>query len=760
MNDSVLQNALRLSRAGKFAEAAQLYQDILRRDPKQFDALHALGILCYQSGRLDEADRLIGEAVRINPRAADALYNRGCLLLNMSRLDEAVDCFNRAIALKPDYVEALGNRANVFLRLGRPIESLADCDKIVALRPKLPQGWATRAGALLALKRPSDALASFDRALAIRQDYLPVWIDRASALLALQREDEAVASLDKALAIDPKNSEIVYRRADLLLWLKRHSEAARAYEHFLSLRPDHSEGWNRLGVCFIELKRQADALACFDKAVALDAKNVDAWNNRANVYFEMKRFLEAARDYRETLKLAPNLPFVEGFLIQSRLRVCDWRFLDEDRRKLTAALARGKSIIDPQGNLAISRSPEDQLQCARTFMAGEASVPQISGAGRHSQDRIRLAYLSADFRPHPVAFLIAGVFEHHDKTRFETIGVSFGPSGESQIRSRIAAAFDHFVDVRDRSDSEAAAMLKRLNVDIAVDLMAFTEGCRPGILARRPAPIQINFLGFPATMGAAHIDYIFADRFLIREDERGFYGEQVVYLPDTYQANDSKRSIADRVPARRDMGLPEAGVVFCCFNNNYKITPKIFDVWMRLLSKVDGSVLWLLEDNAPAAGNLRREAVTRGVAPERLVFASRAAPAEHLARQKLADLFIDTSPYCAHTTCSDALWVGLPVVTYYGPTFASRVASSLLNAIGLPELITHSLEEYEALAFRLARDKEALAAIKAKLAGNRDLYPLFDTALFTRNLESAYAAMMKRYFQGLPPQSFAVDRLP
>ena len=760
MNESVLENALRLRRAGKFAEAAQLYSELLRRDPKHFEALHALGILHYQSGRLEEAERLIGQAVLVNPLAADAFYNRASLLLRMNRLEEAVHCFDRALALKPDYFEALGNRGSALLSLGRIAEAVIDADRLVAMRPDLPQAWASRASALLAANRPAEALSSYDRALSLKDDFASVWKDRAAALVALNRENEALESLDKAVGLEPKSAELLYRRADLLLWLKRNSEAVLAYDAFLALEPDHSEAWSRRGVALIGVRRHADALACFEKAVALDPVNVDALNNRANVHFEAKRFEEAARDYERVLNLAPDLAYVEGFLIQCRLRVCDWRKLDADRRRLTAGLAAGKRVIDPQGNLSISRSPEDQLQCARIFMADEAAGPPLWRGERYSHDRIRLAYLSADFRPHPVAFLIAGVFEHHDRNRFETIGISFGPGADSDIRARIAAGFEHFHDVRNTSDAEVAAMLRRMEVDIAVDLMAFTDDCRPAILAQRPAPIQANFLGFPGTMGAAHIDYIVADRILIPADRRRFYSEQVVYLPDTYQANDSKRRVAERTPSRGEAGLPEMGFVFCCFNNNHKITPEMFDIWMRLLAKVDGSVLWLLADNATAAANLRREAAARGVRPERLIYAPRTTPPEHLARQRLADLFLDTSPYGAHTTCSDALWVGLPVVTYLGPTFAARVAGSLLTAAGLPELVTASPAEYEALALDLARDTGALASVKSKLAPNRGTCPLFDTARFTRNLESAFIVMMQRHRSGLAPHSFAVEPPP
>jgi protein O-GlcNAc transferase len=760
MNDSVLHNALNLRRAGKLAEAAQLYAEILKKDPRHFEALHALGILHYQTGRLEEAERLIAEAINVNPTAADALYNRASLLLRMNRVEEALQCFDSALAIRPDYPEALGNRGSALMRTGRAAEGLADFERLVALLPNLPQAWTNHASALVALARALDGLASYDRALTLKPDYAEAWRGRAGALAALHRHEDALASIDKAIGIEPRNAETLYRRADLLHWLKRHADAAAGYEAFLAVEPNHAQAWNMRGIALVELRRQNDALACFDRAVALEPNDPDAWNNRANVLFELKRFEEAARDFERVLKFDPDTPYVEGFLIQCRLRNCDWRHIEKDRRTLTEGLLTQKRIIDPQGNLAISRSPEDQLQCARIFMADEAAGPALWRGERYAHDRIRVAYLTADFRPHPVAFLIAGVFEHHDKTRLETTGISFGPGVESDIHARIASAFEHFHDVRNKSDIEVAAMLKAMEIDIAVDLMAFTEGCRPGILTQRPAPVQVNFLGFPGTMGVKHMDYILADRIIIPASEQRFYGENVVYLPDTYQPNDSKRRIAEPTPKRESAGLPEDAFVFCCFNNNYKITPEIFAVWMRLLKEVAGSVLWLLADNPQAVANLGKEAASHGIAPERLIFAPRIAPPEHLARQRLGDLFLDTSPYTAHTTCSDALWAGLPVVTFLGPTFAARVAGSLLNAAGLPELVAPSLADYESLALHLARDKPALAAVRARLAANRQTCALFDTARFTRNLERAYVAMRERSQKGLAPESFAVENAP
>jgi len=397
------------------------------------------------------------------------------------------------------------------------------------------------------------------------------------------------------------------------------------------------------------------------------------------------------------------------------------------------------------------------LHCARIWAArnGPAAATPLWSGERYSHDKIRLAYLSADYRAHATAFLMAGVFESHDRNRFETVAISYSTDDKSPTRARLERGFDRFIDVRMKSDAEVAGILRDMEIDIAVDLKGYTAESRPGILAHRGAPVQAHYLGFPGTMGVDYVDYLIADPIVVPEAHREFYTESIAYLPDTYQCNDSKRFITERTPLRLQVGLP-SGFVFCCFNNNHKIMPEMFDIWMRLLGAVEGSVLWLLQDSAVVAANLKREARARGIAPERLIFAPRVDQGAHLARQRLADLFLDTLPYNAHTTASDALWAGLPVVTALGSTFAGRVAASLLHAAGLPELVTASVWEYEALALKLAREPAALAGVKAKLRANRDTCALFDTARITRNLEFAYATMWERQQHGLPPATFTV----
>jgi protein O-GlcNAc transferase len=442
-------------------------------------------------------------------------------------------------------------------------------------------------------------------------------------------------------------------------------------------------------------------------------------------------------------------------------QVCDWRQSERLTRDLVEGVRAGKPVVTPLNFLAIADSPADQRACAAVYARDQypATAP-LWGGERYRHDRIRVAYLSADFRDHPVAWLIAELIERHDRAAFEVHGISFGPDSPGPMRKRLEAVFDHFIDVRAKRDNEVAASLREAEIDIVVDLMGYTQHSRPGIMARRPAPVQVNYLGCPATMGVDFIDYILADRFVIPESQQAHYSEKVVYLPDTFQSNDTQRKIAERAPTRAEVGLPERGFVFCCFNNNYKITPEFFGAWMRVLKRVEGSVLWLLARDAVTAENLRREAQARDMAPERLVFAPRVRQELYLARYRAADLFLDTLPFNAGTTASDALWAGLPVLTCAGNAFAGRMAGSLLNAIGLPELITHTLPDYEALAVKLATEPQLLRGLKERLAANRLTAPLFDIERFRRHVEAAYRTMWETTQRGEPPRSFSVEAGP
>ena len=530
------------------------------------------------------------------------------------------------------------------------------------------------------------------------------------ALQRLNRHGQALDAFDRALELDPAGADAVLARANALLALHRHREAIACYDRYLAVHPDAAEAWHNRGVAQSQLKRFKDAVSSFAKALALRPDSAQTWHNRGIAHSELQDFEAAVGDHERALVLDPDLPEARGHLVFAKLSACDWRGLEPEREKIATELRAGKPAIVPFANTMISDSPADQLQCARLWMARRGFVfPPLWRGEQYHHERLRVAYVSGDFRAHPVSILMAGVFEHHDRTRFETTGISIGPDDRSEIRARVAAGFERFIDAGRKSDLEIASLLREMEVDIAVDLMGLTADCRPGIFALRPAPVQVNYLGYPGTMGAPFMDYILADRVVIPEREQHHYSEKIVYLPDTYLASDGRRTIAP-APSRAEAGLPEHGFVFSSFNQTYKFTPEVFAVWMRLLRAAEGSVLWLPEGNDAARRNLTRAAESHGVARERLIFAPHLPSAEqHLARLSLADLFLDTLPSNAHSTASDALWAGLPLLTCMGSTFAGRVAASLLGAIGLPELVTESIAAYEAMALNLARDAGAWA---------------------------------------------------
>ncbi|HXC27104.1 MAG TPA: tetratricopeptide repeat protein [Stellaceae bacterium] len=709
-------------------EAAAHYEVALRLAPAFADAQAGLGNCLLRQKRLREAAAALRTAIALDPGNVAAYDHLGSALQAQSELEAAGAAFRQAIALDPGYVEAHYNLGNALLAGERYDEALASFDAALRLQPDLASALHNRGVALLELERCDEALASFDRTLQLTPEDARTFNSRGGALRRLGRSAEAIASYDQALALSPDLVEAIYNRANALLAAGRHAEA----------------------------------IAGYDRALLLQPGLVEALNNRGTALLESDRFEEAAEAFSRLLRLSPDHPYARGTLHYTRLLCCDWVDYTQNVECLGAGLATGQRIAPPFMVLSLPSAPETQRIGAALY-GEERHPPAAHPVWRgeiHPHERIRVAYLSADFRAHAATSSIAEVWERHDRTRFETIAVSFGPSPEGAFGDRLRSSFERFFDARDRGDREIAAMLKAWQVDIAVDLMGYTKRCRPGIFALRPAPIQVNYLGYLATMAADYIDYIVADRMTIPEGEQSLYSEKVVFLPDTFLPTDATRQIPAYIPTRAEEGLPETGFVFCSFNNTYKITPPVFDLWLRLLQKVEDSVLWLLDGNDAAVRNRRAYASARGVDPDRLVFARRKEGPEHLARHRLAGLFLDTVPCNAGATAADALWAGLPIVTCAGSSFVGRMAASQLAAIGLPELVTTNLGDYEVLALQLAREPAALATVKAKLERNRATHPLFNTARYTRHLESAYEAMWQRYQRGEPPTGFAVPPLP
>ena len=607
---------------------------------------------------------------------------------------------------------------------GRVSAAEAAYRKAIEARPDHPETHYNLAVLLRSAGRLLEAEAAYRKVLQLRRDFPEACNNLGNLLKELGRPADAEASYRQALECRADYVEAIYNLGTLLHEGNRLAEAEAAYRQALQLRPDYPEFHNALGNLLYQGGRQDEALACF----------------------------------RQVLALNSSYPSARGMVVECQAWLCQWQGHQQTEQDLLQGVRQGRTQVPPLAFLHYCDDPLAQRQCAEVWardrfprQAGDAG-----GALRHSHDRIRLAYISPDFRSHAVAYLITDLIEQHDRSRFEVFGISIGPDSQDRWRERLQKGFDYFLNLRGESDEAVAQRLTRLELDIAVDLAGYTAHSRTGILASRPAPVQVNYLGFPGSMGAPFIDYLLADRFVIPEAFEPYYTEKVVCLPETFQCS-SLRRIAEWTPARRDLGLPETGFVFCCFNSSYKIRPAVFDIWMRLLTRIEGGVLWLVSANEAIRSNLRREAAARGVDPERLLFAPPLPLPEYLARYRQADLFLDTLPYNAGTTASDALWAGLPVLTCAGRSFASRMGGSLLRAANLPELITGSLAAYEAVALRLATQPDELAALRQRLEANRSTHPLFKVDRFRRHIEAAYQRMWDIWRRGGPPISFAVS---
>lgn len=785
--EAEFQRGLALHRNGRLEDAKGIYERLLTLEPSHSGAIRSLAAIAVHTNDLQQAEALLRRATRVDPRSAaahlelgrvqtqlghltnaltsydnaidadpglaEAHLGRGLVLQFLQRRDEAIPAYDRAIALKPTYSEAYYHRGNTLTAAGRLNEALQSFDQTVALCPTLPAAYYNRGNVLIALKRFEEALADFARALALRPDYAHAYNNHGTALMALGRPHDALASFDQAISRAQGLAEAHYNRGNALKACGRLDEALASYRQAIELKPHYPEALNNLGSALAGLTRLDEALESYNLAIQQNPLVPSTYVNHGNALRDLGRLDEAFASYDQAMRLDRDFHFLYGTWLHTKMRLCDWDGVTREIAELSSRIGRGERVSSPFPVITLVDSEDLQLRAAEVWVAERhpLTVKRPAPHRCRQSQRVRLGYYSSDFRDHATTFLVAGVLEQHDRTKFELIAFSFGPATNDAMMRRVSAAFDQFIDVRTKSDEEIALISRQMEIDIAIDLKGFTQGHRAGIFAYRAAPIQVSYLGFPGSMGAEYIDYLVVDQTVVPPHSQQFYREKLAYLPNSYQANDRLRSISGRLQTRQSVGLPETGTVYCCFNNNYKIVPRIFDSWVRILTSVDGSVIWLLEDNATAAKNLRKEARERGLDDERLIFAKRVPPAEHLARHRLADLFLDTLPCNAHTTASDALWAGLPLLTCMGQTFAGRVAASLLKAIGLPELITVTLNQYEELAVQLGTDRCRLHQIKMKLDGNRLTTPLFDTSKYTKHLESLYLQMFRRNQSDQPP---------
>src|SRR5215471_20739941 len=671
------------------------------------------------------AEKSLLRVLKHQPKHVGALNTLAILLARSGRHAEGEKYFLKAIQVYPSSEATYYNYGITLRALGRLVEARDAFDKALTINPSSSDAWNNRGGVSSNLGDVQCALADFDKAISLEPRSAAAYANKGKALAQLELSQEARAAYVQALALSPNLPEASLGLGQVLSQLGRHNEALAGYDRAISLKPDLAEAWFGRGLALLALKQYGDAFAACERAI----------------------------------KLMPELDYALGKWLHAKMHCCLWDDIENAYQRVLTEVSNRRKVASPFNLLSIPSTLSEQKIAAETYVADNfpPTSDEIASSHASHSGKIRIGYFSADFRRHAIPYLMAQLLELHDRSTFEILGFSFGPSADDDMRRRLNAGFDQLIDVKDKSDEEIADLARNLQVDIGVDLKGFTDHSRTGIFAHRAAPIQVNYLGYPGTMGANYIDYIIADRILIRLEEAEFYSEKIAYLPHSYQVNDRTRRISDRRFTRDELGLPADAFVFCCFNNCFKITPDVFGIWMRLLTKVDGSVLWLLESNAWAVKSLRAEAVRHGIGSERLVFAEPIDLPDHLARHASADLFLDTFYYNAHTTASDALWSGLPLVTRLGDTFAGRVAASLLNAIGLPDLVTRTSDEYEQLALELSINRDKLFLIKQRLVENRLKYPLFDTKLFTKHIESAYQKMWERHRMNLKPDHLSVD---
>lgn len=754
----VFGRAIRAHQEGRLDEARQLYDEVLRLAPNHPDTLHYRGITDLQQNRYADALTWFDRTVAAAPAHPGAQTNRAAALLGLERYEEALAAAERALQFDQRSLSAYNNRAAALDKLGRHAEAVETCRRAQALGLEDAQHHFRHASALKGLARYEEALAACEKAIAHAPDVAETHRLRAAVLGYLNRSDEALASNERALALAPASAEAYHAHAAALAAAHRPLETVAACDKALGLRPGFLPALLSRATALQALGRFPEVIADCNEILKQEPDAVEAIHMRGLARRALKRSEEALADFEVVIDLRPDVPLVRGEIVHLCLLMCEWEGLDTRIEDILARMDAGELAAQPFVMLALPSSASQQQKAASHYF--NFNSKGAGGAARQTRsfnEKLRIGYFSSDFHDHPVGHLIVGMLEAHDRTQFEVIGFTFARGGHDPTHQRIKNACDRFIDVSAMLDAEVAALSRELGIHVAVDLNGYTALSRPNIFAYGAAPVQVNFLGYPGTMGVSCFHYIIGDQIVIPPEDYPYFDERVISMPHAHLvSNDIKGRIPARTFTRGDFGLPNTGFIFCCFNASFKLTPDVFSVWMRLLKRVEGSVLWLLEYNAAAVGNLKRAAREAGVAPERLIFARRTEGLEYLARYRIADLFLDTFHYNAHATASEALMMGLPVVTRKGKAFAGRVAASLLTTLGMPDLIAETTETYEALALRLATQPETYADVRRRVTENGRSHPLFDTARYTRAFETACRVMWDRYAAGLAPDHIQV----
>lgn len=785
--------AIQHLQAGRLAQSADAHRRVLARLPRHAPSLHNLGLIAFKSNapheaidyirqsleadpehhqawlnlalmlgeahQLDEAIAACRRCLDLQPAAAKPHAVLGDLLRKASKMADAVTAYAQSLRIAPEQPAVLAKMGELFLQSGNAEEALACCRRALVIEPGHSAASALERRILASGGRIEATVAAIDAEAQGPAERAQRYDELGSILTGERRFAEAVPLFRKAAELMPDRAEFHFHLAEALDGAGRKRDSLSAYQAAMALEPNRADGYMKVGALLRSMEHHAAAVTAFQQAVKLDPAFADAHYNLAVTCKNMGRFAEAKAAFEQAIAHVPDSLLHRVELSNLRRMMCDWDGLEAAEQESLEMMRASGKLVSPFLLLPMAATRGDQLEAGRRIGRTMGVPEELRFRDYRTSrpgERIRIGYLSGDFFSHATALLLVEVLEQTDRGRFELVGYCHSPDDGSEMRRRIVAAFDRFVPIGGLSDRDAAGRIHDDGIDIMVDLKGYTRNARTGILAHRPAPIQINYLGYPGTMGLGFVDYIIADAIVAPMAHQEHYSERIVHLPHCYQPNDRQRVIADTPMTRADFGLPDDAFVFCSFNNIYKVGPSLFDVWMRLLQKVPNAVLWILARDDGCRENLMREAAARGVDPSRLVFASHNPVPQHLARHRLADLFLDSVPCNAHTTASDALWAGLPVLTCLGETFAGRVAASLLSAMDLGELITESLEAYEQGALALAHDRERLADIRRKIAERRETSPLFDSARYTRNLEQAYQTMVDIMRAGEAPRAFAV----
>ena len=740
-------------------KAIQYYKRAISLKPDYFEAIFNLGVIYQEQNQFKKALKIYKKALSYNPNYLEALNNIGVTYKELGKLNESVESLSKALLINPNYIEANYNLGATYLELQQYDSALKQYQASLSLNPQYAEAHNNLGIVFKEMSQLNDSEKSYRRALSINSNYAEAHNNLGNLLKLKGKPHDAINCYKKTLEINPLYFEAHNNLGITLMKIGKLSESVISFKTALSVKQNYKEAFNNLGISYNMLGMLNESKENYENAILIDPSYAEAYSNLGNLMIDLKDVDGAVRNYEEAYQLKPEIAFNLGNLLHTKMHLIVWEKYKKYLNEIILKLNNKDKAIDPFSLLAIIDDPELHKKAAQIYIDDKyplnLDLPKIGLYPRHK--KIRIGYFSPDFRVHPVANLTAELYETHDRSKFEVYAFSFGPDTGDEMNLRIKAGVDYFHDVQTMSHKEVASLSRSLELDIAIDLGGFTQDTRTEIFAMQAAPIQVNYLGYSSTMGADYMNYIIADKTLIPEDKKKYYSEKIVYLPDSFMVNDTKNKISKRVFTRQEVKLPEKGFVFSCFNHHYKITPSVFASWMKILSKVDGSVLWLSDGNTTGIENLKKEAKKNNIDESRLIIAPRLDLREdHLNRIKLADLFLDTLPYNAHATTSDALQVGLPVLTRIGASFASRVAASLISSVDMMELITESQEQYEELAIELATNTEKLKAIKDKLEVNLKNSPLYNTPLYTKQLEAAYLAMYERYQNELDPDHIYV----